>query len=141
LLQIVDPGKSGPVGARATTASTSTTSTTRPRSGSTTSTTKKAVAQKTPAQVHLLVLNSGAATGAAGHVATNLRNKGYTNQGTPSNNATKIIGVKVECLPGLSREQAALVTLLNPGATQATLAAPLPTGAAGYECVVLVGSG
>src|SRR5690348_3814753 len=88
LLQIVDPGKSGPVGARtrnSTTSTSSTTTTTTRKGGSTTSTTAASSTQKTPATLRLLVLNAGAATGSAGHVSTNLKNQGFTNQGTPTN--------------------------------------------------------
>jgi len=143
LLQIVDPGKSGPAGARTTNTTRETTTTTHPKSTAKTTTTTAArrAPQKTPAQLHLIVLNAGAPTGSAGHVSQNLKNKGYSNQGTATDTTTKVSGIKVECQAGLAREQTALVTLLNPGVTQATLAAPLPTNAAGYECVVLVGSG
>jgi hypothetical protein len=142
LLQIVDPGKSGPVGARTTSSSTSTTSstTTTPRGG-TTSTTVKPPAVKTPATLHLLVLNSGAPSGSAAHVATNLHNNGYTNQGTPANNATHVVGTKVLCTASQASAAARIVTLLGQGTTSGPLVAPLPTGAAGYDCVVLVGSG
>jgi hypothetical protein len=141
LLQIVDPGKTGPVGARTTSSTASTTTSTTAPKSSTTSTTKAATPQKTAAQVHLLVLNAGAPTGSAGNVSTNLKNQGYTNQGTPADNATHITGEKVLCLPGLTREAAKIVQLLGPGTASGTLTAPLPTGAAGFDCVVLVGSG
>jgi hypothetical protein len=131
LLQIVDPGKTGPVGARTTISSTSTT----------TSTTKASTPQKTAAQVRLLVLNAGAPTGSAGNVSTNLKNSGYTNQGTPTDNASKITGEKVLCLPNLTREQAKIVQLLGPSTLSGPLTADAATGAAGYDCVVLVGSG
>jgi hypothetical protein len=142
LLQIVDPGKSGPVSARTTSSSTSTTSsTTTPPKGGTTSTTAKAPTAKTPATLHVLVLNSGAPTGSAAHVATNLRNNGYTNQGTPGNNATHVVGTKVLCAAADASAAARMVTLLGQGTTSGPLVAPLPTGAAGYDCVVLVGAG
>jgi hypothetical protein len=144
LLQIVDPGKSGPVAARSsnsTSTTASSTSTTKPGTKATTSTTAKAATPKTPAQLHLLVLNSGAPTGSAGNVSTNLKSNGYTNQGTPTNNATRVVGTKVLCLPGLTSEMARIVTLLGAGTASGPLTAPLPTGAAGYDCVVLVGSG
>jgi LytR cell envelope-related transcriptional attenuator len=142
LLQIVDPGKTGPVGARTTNSTASTTTSTTAPKSSTTSTTKAAATpEKTAAQVHLLVLNAGAPTGSAGNVSTNLKNQGYTNQGTPADNATHITGEKVLCLPALTREAAKIVQLLGPGTASGPLAAPLPTGAAGFDCVVLVGSG
>ncbi|HEX4490874.1 MAG TPA: LytR C-terminal domain-containing protein [Acidimicrobiia bacterium] len=141
LLQIVDPGKTGPVGARTTISSTSTTTSTTTPKRSTTSTTKASTPQKTAAQVRLLVLNAGAPTGSAGNVSTNLKNSGYTNQGTPTDNASKITGEKVLCLPNLTREQAKIVQLLGPSTLSGPLTADAATGAAGYDCVVLVGSG
>jgi hypothetical protein len=142
LLQIIDPGKSGPVGARTTnsTASTTSTTTTTKKSGSTTSTTAKTTG-KTPATLHLLVLNAGGVTGSAGRVSTNLKNQGFTNQGQPSNSASKITGYKVECVAGNETQQSKIVQLLGPGTTKGTLTPPLPADAAGYDCVVLVGSG
>jgi len=142
LLQIVDPGKSGPVGSRppASTTSSSTTSTTTPHRSTTTTSTKPST-QKTPATLHLIVLNAGAPTGSAGNVSTNLKNKGYTNQGTPGNSPSKVTGDKVECVAGVAALQSNLVQLLGPGTESGTLTPPLPADAAGYDCVVLVGAG
>src|SRR5204863_291461 len=66
LLQVVDDGKTGPVGAsRGSTTTASTTSTTTGKPGKTTTTTSKAAAVKTAAQIRLLVLNAGAPNGSA----------------------------------------------------------------------------
>jgi hypothetical protein len=138
LLNIVDPGKSGPVGARKSTATTSTTSTTAPHTGKTTPTTKTTPV-KTPAQVRLLVLNAGAPNGSAGSVSTTLRGKGYTNQGTPATDPTHRVGNTVLCRTGLTREAARLQVLLGKGTTQGPIGNPAPPGSTGFDCVVLVG--
>ena len=98
LLQVVDPGDSGPVASGRS--STTTTSTTVPKSsgtGKTTTTAKLTTPVKKPAQIRLLVLNAGAPTGSAGTVAATLRTKGYTNQGTPGNDPSHRPGKRVLC--------------------------------------------
>ena len=138
LLQIIDPGKAGPVAARTATTTTSTTSTTAPHTGKTTTTTKTTPA-KTPAQVRLLVLNAGAPSGSAGSASTTLRGKGYTNQGSAGNDPNPITGKEVLCRAGLTRERASLAVLLGPGTIKATITPGVPPGSTGYDCVVLIG--
>jgi LytR cell envelope-related transcriptional attenuator len=141
LLQIVDPGKSGPVASGATTTTAKRTTPTTSPHKKTTPTTAKAKAIIPPAQLHLIVLNAGAPSGSAGHVSTTLKNHGYTNQGTPGNDPTSRVGTEVFCKAGLTREASALVTWLGSGTTKGPLVAPQPAGTTGYQCVVLVGSG
>ena len=138
LLQVVDPGKSGPVGARTTTTKAPVTTTTTKKKTKTTTTTKAAAA-KTPAHIHLLVLNAGAPSGSAKTVSTTLHGKGYTNQGAPGNDPNPITGNEVLCRAGLTRERASLAVLIGPGAKQATISPGVPPGSAGYDCVVFVG--
>jgi LytR cell envelope-related transcriptional attenuator len=142
LLQVVDPGKTGPVAARRSTPTSSSTTTTTTKSTNRTSTTTKATTPaKTPAQVRLLVLNAGAPTGSAGTVSNTLRTHGYTNQGTAGNDPNHRVGKAVLCKAGLTREATTLAVLLGTGTTKGTLSNPAPPGSAGYDCVVLVGSG
>ena len=141
LLQIVDPGDSGPVAAsRDTSATTSTTVATTSGTGKTTTTVKSTAAVKKPAQIRLLVLNAGAPTGSAKTVADTLRGKGYTNQGTPGNDPSPKPGKRVLCKASLSREAAALAVLLGTGTTKGTIGNPPPPGSTGYDCVVEVGA-
>jgi hypothetical protein len=139
LLQVVDPGKNGPVGARRPTSTASTTSTTTKKNPKTTTTTK-ATKVKTPAQVRLLVLNAGAPSGSAKSISATLRTKGYTNQGTPANDPTTRSVTEVVCRAGLTHEASNLALLLGKTTTKGTIGSPPPPGSAGFDCVVLVGS-
>jgi hypothetical protein len=141
LLQIVDDGSPVAAGGRkpaATTSTTSNSTTTKPRK-STPSTTAKAAALKTPAQLHLLVLNAGAPNGSAASVSATLKNHGYTNQGTPASDPTHRVGNQVLCTAGLTREATTLATLLGTKTTTATLGSSPPPGSAGFDCVALIG--
>lgn len=141
LLQVVDPGTSGPVASgRKPTATTTTTKQTTTTTKKTTTTTK-ATPVKRPAQIKLLVLNAGAPTGSAATVSTTLRNHGYTQQGTPSDDPNHKSGKRVLCRAALTREAATLAVLLGTGTTKGTLGNPGPPGSAGYDCVVEVGAG
>jgi hypothetical protein len=139
LLNIVDPGKSGPVSTRTTTTTAAVTTTTK-KTGKTTTTTKGSTAAKTPAHIHLLVLNAGAPTGSATSVSNALKVKGYTNQGQPGNDPNQRSTSEVLCRAGLTREGTTLAVLLGKHTTHATIGNPAPPGSAGYDCVVLVGS-
>jgi hypothetical protein len=140
LLQVVDPGTSGPVASgRSTTTTAKAAATTTTVTSKTTPTTKTTPIKK-PAQVKLLVLNAGAPTGSAGSVSTTLRSKGYTNQGTPGN-APHRVGKQVQCRAPLTREAQQLVVLLGTGTTKAVLTSPGPPGSTGYDCAVLLGAG
>jgi hypothetical protein len=141
LLQIVDPGDSGPVASRNPTTTTSTTVAKSSGTGKTTTTVKSTAAVKTPAQIRLLVLNAGAPTGSAKTVAATLRSKGYTKQGEPGNDPTHKPGKRVLCKASLTREAATLAVLLGTGTTKGTIGSPAPPGSTGYDCVVEVGAG
>jgi len=140
LLQVVDPGTSGPVAeGRDSTTTTRATTTTTTKPGNTTTT--KATPVKTPAQIRLLVLNAGAPTGSAKTVSDTLRTKGYTNQGTPGNDPVAKPGKRVLCRAGFTREAATLAVLLGTGTTKGAIGSPAPPGSTGYDCVVEVGAG
>ena len=142
LLQIGDNNDTGPAGAG--THPKTTTSTTKPESSTTTtSTTGGAVTTpvRAPGQVHLIVLNGGAASGEAAHTTSGLRIRGYTNQDTANTwSGHHQSGNTVYCRAGFQREGAALAT----GVTGAKLVIPYPTPAPpftdGTDCVVVVGS-
>jgi hypothetical protein len=70
-----------------------------------------------------------------------LRNRGYTNQGTPGNDPKHRSGKQVQCRAALTREAATLAVLLGTGTTKAVLGKPGPPGSTGYDCVVLIGAG
>jgi LytR cell envelope-related transcriptional attenuator len=140
LLQVVDPGKSGPVARRSTTTTVAVTTTTTKKPAKTTTTTKGSTSAKTPAQIHLLVLNAGAPTGSAASVSNALRVKGYTNQGHTGNDPTHHSVSEVLCRAGLTREGTALAVLLGKHTTHTTIGSPAPPGSAGFDCVVLVGA-
>ncbi len=142
LLQVVDPGKSGPVAQRPTsTTAPRTTTTTKKPTGKTTTTVKGSTpAARKPAQIHLLVLNAGAPTGSAKSVSTALKTAGYTNQGTPANDPNKRSVTEVLCKAGLTREATTLAVRLGKGTTHTTLGTPAPPGSAGFDCVVLIGA-
>jgi hypothetical protein len=141
LLQIVDDGSPVAAGGRrpATTTTTTISPTTTAKRGKSTTTTTRTAALKSPAQLHLLVLNAGAPNGSAASVSTTLKNHGYTNQGTPATDSTHRVGNQVLCTAGLTREATALATLLGTKTTKATLGNPAPPGSAGFDCVVLIG--
>jgi hypothetical protein len=142
LLQVVDDGKTGPVGAARSSTTSSSTSTTTGKPGKTTTTTGKAAPAKTPAQIRLLVLNAGAPNGSATTVLATLKSHGYTN---PANKADSysghVVGKQVLCRAGLGREASTLVILLGTKTTKGTLTAPGPPGSAGFDCVALIGPG
>ena len=142
LLNVVDDGGSGPASAAKTPKTTTTTSVTTTTKKGTTTTTARAAAEKTPAQLKLIVLNAGAPTGSAGTVSQTLRTKGYTNQGKANNDPNHISGKKVLCKSGLTRETAKLVTLLGKNTTKGVLptGSAAPPHSAGFDCVVLVGA-
>ena len=139
LLQIGDRNDNGPA-AGATGKNKTTTSRPTSSSSTTTTTTPKAPV-RLPSQIHLIVLNGGAATGQAAHMESLLKLKGYTSQDDANTwTGHHQSGNTVYCKAGLQREGAALAT----GVTGARLVIPYPTPAppftAGTDCVVVVGS-
>ena len=141
LLQRVDTSNAGSptTSVKRPKATTSTTHT--PRSSTSTSTTVAAAPPKTPDQLRVLVLNGGAATGAAATLRTKLMQVGYTNQ--PQANTWTghtQTGNSLMCKPGLDREKIALSqqTALQ-GVKVVDFAADAPF-TADVDCVVVVGA-
>ncbi len=140
LLQIGDRGDNGPTAGASTPKTT--TSTTKPKTqGSTPNSSGSTTPPRSPSQVHLIVLNGGAASGEAAHTSQLLKLKGYTNIDAASTwSGHRQVGNTVYCRAGLQREGAALAT----GVPGARLSLPYPTPAPpftdGTDCVIIVGS-
>ena len=124
-----------------------TTSTTVHRSGTSTSapttTTVAAAPLKGPDQLRVLVLNGGAATGAAGQMRTKLEQVGYTNQPQASTwSGHHQTGNTIMCR---ANEQAAAVALSQQTALKSAHVVPfsstLPSSVTpDVDCVVVVGA-
>jgi len=142
LLQVVDSGKSNSTSAppKPTTTTVkkhSPTQTTKPTSRTTVTTPIKA-----KSQLKIVVLNAGAATGAAGKLHNRLITAGYTNQ--PAANtwaAAHLTGKVIYCHTGLTREALLLDEAIGGTGIQIK---PFPTTAppfsSGADCVVAVGA-
>jgi len=111
-------------------------------STTTTTTTVPSAPAKTPDQLRVLVLNGGAATGAAANLRTKLQRVGYTNQ-PPASTWTghRQSGTTLMCRAGLDREKVALSqqTALQ-GAKVVAFPTPAPPFSDGVDCVVVAGS-
>ena len=144
LLQKVDTSNAGSSSPRVTVAPAKTTTTVRPSqtTASTTSTTQPSTPVKTPSQLKVLVLNGGAATGAAARLRTSLQQVGYTNQPQASTwSGHSQSGKSILCRSGLAREAVALSqqTALK-GAKVLPFPSPAPPSSDGVDCVIVVGS-
>jgi hypothetical protein len=119
------------------------TTTTKPRTSKTTSTTSTTVTAaplKSPAELKVLVLNGGAASGAAATLRTKLQTVGYTS-GPPANtwSGHKQVGTSLMCKPGLDREK---IALSQQTALQGVKVVDFssPPFSADVDCVIVVGS-
>ena len=147
LLQIGDDDATGPKGVGST-AKTTTTTTKPSTTGSTPNSTGSTTPPRSPSQVHLIVLNGGAASGQAAHFANGLKLANYTNQDEANTwEGHEQAGNTVYCRAGLQREGTALatsVTAIMTDGTTAKFSQPYPTPAPpftdGTDCVVVVGS-
>jgi hypothetical protein len=142
LLQRADDDPNTTASNGTTKPSAATTTTTVPRETTTTSTVP-ASPPKTPAELSLIVLNGGAASGKAAEMSDALTTAGYTNQ-TPATNWDKSqTGNSVLCKAGRQREAVALSqqTALQ-GSTIGTYPDPVPTPPvpADNDCIVVVGA-
>lgn len=145
LLQKTDTSSAGSSSSpRVTVAPAKTTTTVRPSqtTAATTSTTQPSTPAKTPSQLKILVLNGGAATGAAAHLRTALQQVGYTNQPQASTwTGHSQSGKSILCRSGLAREAVALSqqTALK-GAKVSPFPSPAPPSSDGVDCVIVVGA-
>jgi LytR cell envelope-related transcriptional attenuator len=143
LLQIGDQNDSGP--ASTGTTPKTTTSTTKPKStGSSTpgsGTSGSTVPARPPSQVHLIVLNGGAASGQAAHVGRLLKLKGYTSQDDANTwTGHTQAGNTVYCRKGMEREGTALATGVEGAKLKIPYPSPAPPFTDGTDCAVVVGS-
>ena len=102
---------------------------------------------KAPADVKVLVLNGGAASGSAGTMSEALKTGGYTNQGPPTDGANSgRTGNSVFCVEGLKGEMTALKQAVKAAAPAAEVAEKIgmpdgePASSEGYDCLVFVGA-
>lgn len=141
LLQRVDTSKANPGSTPVVTVKTSTT-VKHTQTSSTTTSTVPASPPKTSAELKVIVLNGGAATGAAKNLRTTLQQAGYTNQ--PQANTWTghtQTGKSIMCKTGLAREAVALSqqTALQ-GAKVLDFPTPAPPFSSDVDCVVVVGA-
>jgi hypothetical protein len=109
---------------------------------STTGTTVAAAPTKTPDQLHLIVLNGGAATGEAAKLRGKLQQVGYTNQEQANTwSGHHQTGITIMCKPGLEAEAVALSqqTPLQ-GSKVVPFPTPAPPSSDNVDCVIVVGS-
>jgi hypothetical protein len=135
-----DPNTSATGGTTKPPASATTTTVAR---ATTTTSTVPASPAKTPAELSVIVLNGGAATGQAAEMSNALTTAGYTNQ-TAANNWEDHSqqGNSVLCKPGRQREAVALSqqTALQ-GSTIGDYPEPVPSAVpADNDCIVVVGA-
>jgi LytR cell envelope-related transcriptional attenuator len=139
LLQVVDKGPSGhgatPAHKSQATTTPTPTSAALPAS-SQPATTAKGNA-KPRSEVRILVLNAGAASGAAGNMTNKLRALGY--QLAPPDNTTARKGTAVQCKQGFDKEATQLQGDVGAGTTIEPLPNPPLPGTENVNCVVLVG--
>ena len=138
LLNVVDDGSTKD--SNSNSGSTGATTTTTAAAASTTTSTSDKVPAKTPAELSVLVLNSGAPQGAARTMSENLKLQQYTNQLQPSDwSGHTETGNVVYCKTGLDQEAAALATAVGSGTPVKAFPSPAPPGSDGADCVVAVG--
>jgi LytR cell envelope-related transcriptional attenuator len=103
-----------------------------------TTTTAKAGATKPPSQVHVLVLNAGAAGGAAGNKTNQLRAAGYATD--PAGNSQPRRGTAVACRQGFENEAKVLASQVGQGTNVEPFPNPPPSGVTDQvNCVVFLG--
>jgi hypothetical protein len=141
LLQIGDDNATLPGGAASPTKKTTTTTTTTKPTGGTTNTSGNTTPPRSPSQVHIIVLNGGAASGEAAHTSQLLKLAGYTNIDDANTwTGHKQAGNTVYCRAGLQREGAALATHVPGTKLSLPYPTPAPPFTDGTDCVVIVGS-
>lgn len=142
LLQIGDRNDNGPVAGGKTHPKNTTTTTTKKQTHTSTPTTSHTTKPtRSPGQVHLIVLNGGAPSGAAAHTSSLLKLKDYTDQDNANTwSGHHQTGDTVYCRTGLQREGAALVTAVPGSKLSIPYPTPAPPFSAGTDCVVVVGA-
>jgi hypothetical protein len=141
LLQRVDTTTAGSPTTHPKTPAKTTTTQHRQSQSTTTTTTLPATPLKTPSQLKVIVLNGGAATGAAAQMRTKLQQVGYTNQPLANTwTGHSQTGKTVICKTGFAGEAVALSqqTALT-GAKVVPFPTPAPPFSTDFDCVVVVG--
>ena len=140
LLQVVDDGSSGPADAGSPQVTTATTA--APTTDDTTATTSGSQEPaRSPAEVRVLVLNSGAPTGSAGNVAEALKGVGYVNQPhVPDDDTDSRDGNAVMCRTGFDQEATDLALAVPSDPVIVPFRSPDPPFSEQADCVVLVGT-
>lgn len=139
LLQVVDDGSTGPVATTPDDGTGTTTTTVADDEEPTTSTTVPEAPERTPDQVRLVVLNTGAPAGTAGTLSQTLLEAGYVNQVDAADWSIDRPGRTVFCRPGLEREATALAIAAGEGTTTEQFPEPAPPSSEDVDCVVTVG--
>jgi hypothetical protein len=141
LLQVVDDGDVSNTSAGASSTTTTTQRNTTTTRAPTTRTTVASTPAKAPDQVRVIVLNAGAATGAAGDLSDALRTKGYTNQVRATDwPGASGKGTSVYCKPGFEREASMLAIAVGAGTKTPSFPSPPPPSSENVDCVVAVGA-
>jgi hypothetical protein len=144
LLNRVDDTDSGAqVSTNTTKPKTTTTKPTQPTQPAASTTVPRTTPVKSPAQLRIIVLNGGAASGAAKTLRDSLVKVGYTNQPQANNwSGHTQKGKSLLCKPGLAQESVALSqqTALQ-GAKVDNFPTPPPAVVTSdIDCIVVVGS-
>ena len=147
LLQQVDGNGKAAGSTPPTTKAPTVTSTTVAAGPTTTVTTVAPLPTQSPAELRVIVLNGGAATGQARVMRTKLLGKGYTNQPDANNWAGRHqTGNTVMCRAGRDQEAAALAVAVGGGSPVPIQAFPTPSPPNSdgpgepAQCVVVVGA-
>jgi hypothetical protein len=144
LLQVVDDGSKAPSNSAAAGAVTTTTvrKPTTTTSGKPTTTTKAVqTPARAPANVRVIALNAGAASGKAGTMHDSLQQKGYTNQQQANTwSAAHFTGNTVFCRSGFSKEAQALAVAVGKNTVIKPFPATAPPFSSNVDCVVAVGA-
>jgi hypothetical protein len=144
LLQRVDTSNAGSPTTPVKSPKTTTTKPHKPKTTTTSSSTVVAAPLKTPDQLKVLVLNGGAASGAARTLRTKLVQVGYTNepQANTWDKHTQT-GTTLMCKSGLDREKIALsqqTALTSLSVKVIDFPSPAPPFSTDVDCVVVVGA-
>jgi hypothetical protein len=141
LLQIGDQDDNAIAGGTSTPKTTTSTTTPSSTGTSTPGTSGSTAPARPPSQVHLIVLNGGAASGQAAHTGRLLKLKGYTSQDDANTwTGHTQTGTTVYCRESLQREGAALAAGIEGAKLEIPYPNPAPPFTDGTDCVVVVGS-
>jgi hypothetical protein len=142
-LQIVDDGDLDDDASNGTAQTTTTTQAERSTTtvAPTTTTQGEPAPTREPAEVRLIVLNAGAAAGAAGEMSDALREKGYTAQELAADwTGVERTGNTVFCKEDFEGDAAALAVAVGEGTATEPFPEQAPPGSGNVDCVVARGA-